>query len=398
MANSVEVIVEEAIWNWVGAYVAANNSELREKFEKWKNGDKTPTFRQLEEFSKKINVPIGYFFLKNPPDEKCNVLEYRTVDSLNIKNPSRNLIDIAFQMEDIQEWMRNYRINDGYGKIEFVGTLNIETPPIKAAEFVRNALSLDKNWYRKIKNRDDAFKKIKIAVSGTGVLVMQSGNIKSNTHQSLDVAEFRAFTLVDEYVPLIFINTNDTKGGMLFSLIHEYVHICVGKNGFYNQNQYKRTQSLAVDPSEQFCNAVTAEILAPIDIFASDWENEKYAEFSAEKQINIIAGNFRCGEVTIARRALDSGFITMADYDRIAENAKQSADSFRAAQKVKHKESIGGPSPHKIKVSQIDLGFLFALENSVKEGKTLYTDALRLIGGNVSGFEKLCKEARGKRQ
>ena len=33
----------------------------------WLNGTKTPTFKQIEDFSKKANIPLGYFFLQTPP-------------------------------------------------------------------------------------------------------------------------------------------------------------------------------------------------------------------------------------------------------------------------------------------------------------------------------------------
>ena len=48
----------------------------------WLNGTKTPTFKQIEDFSKKANIPLGYFFLQTPPVEQMELLEYRTVDSI----------------------------------------------------------------------------------------------------------------------------------------------------------------------------------------------------------------------------------------------------------------------------------------------------------------------------
>ena len=46
-----------------------------------------------------------------------------------------------------------------------------------------------------------------------------------NTFVCEMLSEFRAFTLVDPYVPLIFINSCDTDNGKLFSLVHETAHI-----------------------------------------------------------------------------------------------------------------------------------------------------------------------------
>ena len=81
----------------------------------WLNGTKTPTFKQIEDFSKKANIPLGYFFLQTPPVEQMELLEYRTVDSIQLVNPSRNLIDTVHEMENIQDWMKDYRQELGFG-------------------------------------------------------------------------------------------------------------------------------------------------------------------------------------------------------------------------------------------------------------------------------------------
>ena len=62
-----------------------------------------------------------------------------------------------------------------------------------------------------------------------GFFVFTGGKIGANTHRPLDVKEFRAFTLIDTHAPLIFINTTDTANGRLFSLLHETVHVWLGK-------------------------------------------------------------------------------------------------------------------------------------------------------------------------
>ncbi|MFG6363501.1 MAG: Zn peptidase, partial [Schaedlerella sp.] len=66
-------------------------------------GEKPLTFNQVEDMSKKTNIPFGYFFLDKPPVEECSIVEYRAVDSAMIAEPSRNLMDTVDLMTDIQE-------------------------------------------------------------------------------------------------------------------------------------------------------------------------------------------------------------------------------------------------------------------------------------------------------
>jgi len=63
-----------------------------------------------------------------------------------------------------------------------------------------------------------------------------NGVVRQNTHKKLNIKEFRAFTLIDDYAPLIFINSNDSQNGKLFSLLHEAVHIWLGISNFYNDD------------------------------------------------------------------------------------------------------------------------------------------------------------------
>ena len=121
MAGTTVSIAPE-ILNWVLEKVQLGNvnHSVLDLLNKWKTGEKVPTFNQIEEVSKKINIPFGYFFLEKPPVENCRIVEYRTVDSLTVQEPSRNLIDIVDMMTDAQEWMIEYVQDNGQEPLSFV--------------------------------------------------------------------------------------------------------------------------------------------------------------------------------------------------------------------------------------------------------------------------------------
>ena len=99
------------------------DEKLMSNINKWLDGTKTPTFNQIEDFSKKSNIPLGYFFLQTPPVEQIDLLKYRTIDSIYLANPSRNLIDTIHEMENIQDWMKDYRKELGFEKLSIVGCI-----------------------------------------------------------------------------------------------------------------------------------------------------------------------------------------------------------------------------------------------------------------------------------
>lgn len=59
----------------------------------WEEGTKKPTLYQVQELSKKIHIPFGYFFLKKRPPEHFKVLEFRTLDSVEHSKASSELKD-----------------------------------------------------------------------------------------------------------------------------------------------------------------------------------------------------------------------------------------------------------------------------------------------------------------
>ena len=60
--------------------------------------------------------------MQTPPVEQISLLEYRTLDSIELTNPSRNLIDTIREMEAVQEWMTDYRKEWNYDVINVVGS------------------------------------------------------------------------------------------------------------------------------------------------------------------------------------------------------------------------------------------------------------------------------------
>ena len=380
MPNTVQV--SNSILNWVSDAASLNDS-TRATLELWRSGKKQPTFNQLVSFSNKTRIPLGYFFLQSPPVERLGLLEFRTVDSIALQHPSRDLTDTARQMENVQEWMREYVVTEQGERVAYVGSLNANDDALQIATAIRNTLSLSVEWFEQQKTVDDSFRYIRQAISNVGIVVMMSGIVGANTHRALSIDEFRAFTLIDDYAPLIFINTKDLRSGMLFSILHEFVHIGLGTNSLFNAGI---EDSHYVHPHETICNAAAAEILAPSSLFCEMWDNSD-AELS--EKVSSVAAYFKCSQSVIALRAFNSSFITHQDLIRLLARAKQN---------IKPNPTGGGGDYYRNQASRIDSRFLFALNASIQEGKTLHTEAYRLTNSNRSTFDGLISEARGERR
>lgn len=140
----VPVNISQPVLQWVFTQIKFEklSSEIQKYLNWWKNGEKTPTLSQVEKVSKATYIPLGYFFSKNPPKEDLSIVEYRTVDSKELQNPSRELIDILYYMRKTQNWMRDYLTSEGLEKLRFVGMLTKNCPVTEFALEVRNLLGI----------------------------------------------------------------------------------------------------------------------------------------------------------------------------------------------------------------------------------------------------------------
>ena len=386
----VKVNISAAVLQWVMQTIQLDSlpPKIVEYLSKWIKGEKEPTFNQIETVSNATGIPLGYFFLQQPPQESIPLMEYRTVKSVAFDEPSRNLIETIHDMEMVQDWTREHMKAENMPTPDCVGMFRHEKSFTKCATIIRKLLGLTEDWFLNSKTVDDSFRFIRNAISSIGVLVMMNGIVGNNTHRVLDIEEFRAFAMIDEYAPLIFVNTNDSGNGRLFSLLHEFAHICIGESDFFNDRNNAATP---VRPVEVLCNAIAAEILVPQKIFLKEWR-EFISIYSEKETIEVLAKYFKCGITVIARKALDNKKISSDLYYEMAALAIKRYSDKRRRDKER---GVGGGDYYRTAATRIDKRFFLMLTNSVEEGKTLYTDAFRLTNTNRTTFAKLAHSQMG---
>ena len=383
--SSVSIKVNPTILNWLMQEAQQGNvgSSIIDLIKEWISGEKEPTFSQIEKVSKKINIPFGYFFLEKPPLEKCKIVDFRTVDSISIHNPSRDLIDTVDLMSGIQEWMAEYNKENGASGYKFVGSIKTTDSVIPAAKTIREDLNLSLNWFEDFRNAREAFNSLRNTIADIGVIVMMNGIVGNNTHRTLNVSEFRAFALTDPYAPLIFINSRDADNGKLFSLLHELVHVWIGKDNFYN-DVYGVSQK--VSKEEQFCNAVAAEILVPDSIFIDEWSNQTG---SNESIIYELEKKFICSRFTLLIKAFNTRRIEKAEFNRLLNLFK---GQFETMQNQKQSEISGGGDFYRTLATKWDRKVIQAMYSGVQSGRNQYRDVYRLTNTTGKTFHELVRK------
>lgn len=345
------------------------------KLDQWEQGEVRPTLKQLTGFANATYTPIGYFFLPEPPLEELPLPDFRTMGDQALRRPSADLLDTIYNCQQRQEWYRDHALVTQEARVAIVGGLSIEVPPAVAGAQMREALNYP------VRDRgatwSAAFKRLTENAENLGVLVMTNGVVGSNTHRRLDPQEFRGFTLIDEYAPLVFINGADTKAAQIFTLAHELAHVWLAQSGVDDLDP-------VWDPGngdiERWCNQVAAEFLVPLEEFRDRYRPSQ----DVTSELDRLASEYKVSTLVILSRVRDAGGLTWEEYRIFYADERA-----RVLALLAEREATGGNfyNTQPIRTSK---RFTRALIASTLEGRTLYRDAFRMLGlKKVATFQEL---------
>lgn len=379
MAELVSVKPELITWAIDRSRLPANDlARLFPGLGDWQLGKRMPTLKQLERFAAKTMTPLGYFFLDTPPDEKLPIPDFRTVGDKPIARPSPNLIETVQTMRRRQAWMREYAIEVGQDRLAFVSSSKNARNAISLAARIRELLGLNPDWAETQATWENALRTLRNSAERIGVLVAGTSVVGLNNHRSLDPQEFRGFVLCDEYAPLVFVNTADSKSAQMFTLAHELVHLWVGQGGLFNLIATMPHS----DPTERFCNQAAAEFLVPAHKLAQRWNEVR----SADQPFREMARMFKVSPVVAARRALDLGLITKGEFFEFYDRDQMEWARRRAQERIKAKK--GGPNFYEVQDLRLGRRFAYAVVRAAHEGRLLYREAYQLTDLKGETFER----------
>lgn len=271
--------------------------------------------------------------------------------------------------------MRDDLIEEGGEPLEFVGSCEMTDDPKLVADDMRAALKLERDWATQRSSWTDALSHLRNQADVNGILVVFNGIVGNSTRRKLDTDEFQGFALVDEYAPLVFVNSADYKAAQMFTLAHELAHLFVRESAL-TRFAHLQPPDHAV---ELRCNRIAAEFLVPEAELTAHWP----AASDSEDPFQEIARRFKVSTLVAARRALDLALIDQGTFFRFYGEMRDEAR--RSAQQE-------GPSRGNFWHTQkwrIGPRFAAAVTRAAKAGRLLYTEAYSLTGLRGDTFERL---------
>ena len=368
---SVRMNISNDILTWAIARAGYELPVFTEKFppiEKWLNGDKQPTVKQLEAFAKKVHLPFGYLFLQNPPEERLPIPFFRS-NGAPVEKVSVNVYDTILLMQQRQDWLRDYLIENDFEPLDYVGRFRNSADINAIVKDIRRVLQLEEHWASRFKTWTDAQAHLVEAIEDKGIITSFNGVVENNGHRKIEVDECRGFVLVDPIAPFMFINNSDFKSAQVFTIVHELAHIWTGHSAGFD---FRKLQP-ADDPIEILCDKVAAEFLVPENAF-----NEAWLKYSDTKG---IARHFKVSEIVIARRALDTGKWSRTKFFEFY-------NAYSHREFIKKDNQTSGGDFFATARKRLSITFATHINQAVKTGQLLYRDACKLTSMKGDTYEK----------
>lgn len=374
----LRVTVRPEMLRWARERARLDEIVLATRFPKlgeWEREELQPTLKQLERYAHATMTPVGYLFLPQPPEERLPIPDFRTLADQAMIRPSPNLLDTIYLCQQRQSWYRDHALAHGLPPANFVGSATVQSQVEETAASIRQRLGFSLDERRDCATWEEALRQFIAQADAAGVMVMCSGVVLNNNHRKLDPEEFRGFAMADPLAPLVFINGADSKAAQMFTLAHELAHLWLGQTALSNAEAAFASGKAA----ERWCNRVAAEMLVPAVVMRSEIRRDENIEEAKQR----LARRFKVSTLVVLRRMFDVGALGRQDFDSAYRAEVARLEQIR-------RDGSGGGNFYLSQAARVSKRFARALFESTLEGRTLYRDAMKMLGiSKVGTFNEL---------
>lgn len=351
-----------------------------DRLRQWETGEDKPTYNQLTKLAQIYYRPVLTFYLKNPPVKSEPLPDFRTVGD---HPPKRNdpLLSAFIRKITVQQQRIITLLTDDAPpeKRRFIGRFRIDDNPTEIAEDLRRELGLTFADQRRLKNKENLFKKLRHCAEEQGIFVILDSDLRSH-HTALEADSFRGIALADPIAPFIVINPKDAKAAHNFTLIHELAHLWLGKTGISDCSAFAQDSTHEL---EKVCNQVATEFLAPRTAIETAWRESKDRDLT--NAIEEIAKDFSISRAAVAHRLRTLDFITEEQWWSLYDSYQRDWQR----KKEESKNQKGGPNYYTIKKDKLGPSIIKTVLGALDSGELTYTRASQILGVKAKGFDHL---------
>ena len=291
-------------------------------------GKKRPTYKQLDTLAELYQVPRWVFVSNELPKQYqyAQKPSFRAFKEYPMFKKDSRFQKMLIKVENYRDLFIELQKDLGESITKF-NSPSIDNKDISTtANCVRSWLAIAENQYLD-------FSELKKKLETKGIFIFLTSKYKGWSYIERDNA-FRGLAIIDKVMPIIIINSSDSKKAQSFTLIHELGHILRGNTGIDSEDEQ-------VDSDiERWCNQFAGEFLMPKK--AQLWDY--YPDYRLS-EIKALAKQFKVSPYACLVRLQQLDKINDNLYD---ENEKLLKSEYEQ-QKKKLKESTGGPARDRVK-------------------------------------------------
>lgn len=343
----------------------------------FENGERAPSQPQLMKMAKHYHRPFITFFLPAPPRSASMGEDFRRLPEANREEHEGSVNALVRDIYLRQSLVKDALIDTEEDEIvEFVGMGHGMPSESDACEAIREYFDIDIAMYRGKRNAHEAFNYLRGEIESKGIYVLLIGDLGSH-HSSVSTEAFRGFALADQVAPFVVINQNDSKSAWCFTLLHEVVHLWLGKTGISAQTHEHRV--------ERYCNDVASQILISHDEVQAIYEAAARSDEPFVPALQREAGSFNISASLVAYRLFRSSLIDRVRWEQTSTELRE----LWLHSKSQPKESGAGSSGNFYNTQRHRAGgaLISLVRRSLHDGVLTETKAGRVLGvspGNVA--------------
>ncbi|MDR1496826.1 MAG: helix-turn-helix transcriptional regulator [Puniceicoccales bacterium] len=314
MSATLPIPISPAVLAWArqeSGYTPERVAErLQVKAERvfeWEQGQRPPTFRQVESLARFYHRPLSLFFQTTLPSVTPLAAEYRRLPDVTQGKESPELRLAVRTMSHRRETMLELLGELGGSVPDFKLSARLDESPKDVGARLRTALAFDLETQLTLPNEWHAWTGWRTAVEKLGVLVFQFPKVP--------LTEARGMSLLHFPLPVAGVNSKEIPEARIYTLVHEVVHLMLALGKEEVPAAHEHRSDADWKNVERFAEEAASHALVPEEALEQVISNAHLPQHNWNiGDVQTLARRFKISALAMATRLRASGVFTWKKY------------------------------------------------------------------------------------
>ncbi len=290
---------------WRPEQVAKTLNVKPERIVAWEQGERNPTFRQVEKLARFFHRPLSVFFQAAPPELPPLGAEYRRLPGVEVGAESPALRLAIRQMLNRRALALDLLQELGESAPTFDLAARFDEGPATVGVRLRERLGVSIEAQLGWANEWQAWRAWRGAAEAAGVLVFRFVKVP--------LEEARGLSLLHWPLPVVGINGKErVPEAQAFTLMHELVHLMLVRGHEEQPALLEKRDTVEWSAVERFAEAAASHALVPEGAL-SQGVDQAHRDWTIV-EVQRMARRFRISPLAMATRLRESGFMSWQRY------------------------------------------------------------------------------------